>query len=580
MNYDYINCTAADIPLDLSDPAKCQIQGFLRQELTLGHSRRSLLTFISKEARSNDPCIVVAPPSDLDPVTFLHAYGWISFAEKHHCFISVLIPENQKWDDQGLDADFLNCAYKKVQSREYFTAMQDCIYLFGFGDGASIAQQAAMKMTSEWAGLATFGSFSPRVMQNAGQCRDTDAGQQDGELYIAAEKSQLPVWILTSDIGKQEESVIKYWKNENKNQAEPVFDAKGCAIYLPPLYQKTSSLNEEQIAQTRVSQGITSASVNASLLSYVWEYIGKARRHRSYGRKVLRYYRNPEECGAVRHTMTVDQICREWYEYVPESCRHSENPVPLVVVMHGRGGNGQSFFDISCMSQVAEERGFIAVFPTSDFYTFQKTGMKNLAVWQGNLDGKQLNSLSFIRQMIDDVKRRNAVDASRIYACGQSSGGYMTTYLALAAPELFAAVSPWSGFTFPDMKHADFRYHEADCFQNGHVPIMLLFGDKDSIFGTDSLNPLPPESSDIGNFIRFLIREYRLNDTPKQYTCTPIHYYIWENQLGTPMLKIGIVHDMPHANYAEESRIAYDEYFSRFSRVNGTLLYLGAPAEI
>ncbi len=149
-----------------------------------------------------------------------------------------------------------------------------------------------------------------------------------------------------------------------------------------------------------------------------------------------------------------------------------------------------------------------------------------------------------------------------------------------------------------DMLHydsiADYEYHtgnrllsmiapesrEADCFHNGHVPIMLLFGDKDSIFGTDNLNPLPSESSDIGNFIRFLIREYRLNDTPKQYTCTPIHYYIWENQLGTPMLKIGIVHDMPHANYAEESRIAYDEYFSRFSRVNGTLLYLGAPAEI
>lgn len=188
MNYDYIDCTAADIPVDLSDPAKCQIRGFLRQELTLENSRRSLLTFISKEARSNDPCIVVAPPSDLDPIAFLHTYGWISFAEKQHCFISVLVPENQKWNDQGLDADFLNCAYKKVQSREYFTAMQDCIYLFGFGDGSSIAQQAAMKMTSEWAGLATFGRFSSCVMQNAGQCQDTDAGQQDGELYIAAEK--------------------------------------------------------------------------------------------------------------------------------------------------------------------------------------------------------------------------------------------------------------------------------------------------------------------------------------------------------------------------------------------------------
>lgn len=117
-----------------------------------------------------------------------------------------------------------------------------------------------------------------------------------------------------------------------------------------------------------------------------------------------------------------------------------------------------------------------------------------------------------------------------------------------------------------------FLYKQLHLRQSG-IDVPAEYSSQDQVW-------LPSESSDIGNFIRFLIREYRLNDTPKQYTCTPIHYYIWENQLGTPMLKIGIVHDMPHANYAEESRISYDEYFSRFSRVNGTLLYLGAPAEI
>ena len=45
------------------------------------------------------------------------------------------------------------------------------------------------------------------------------------------------------------------------------------------------------------------------------------------------------------------------------------------------------------------------------------------------------------------------------------------------------------------------------------------------------------------------------------------------------MLKIGIVQNMPHANYAEESRIAYDEFFSKFSKAGGKLKYMGRDAE-
>ena len=33
------------------------------------------------------------------------------------------------------------------------------------------------------------------------------------------------------------------------------------------------------------------------------------------------------------------------------------------------------------------------------------------------------------------------------------------------------------------------------------------------------------------------------------------------------MLTLGLVDDMPHANYAEESRIAYDDFLCRFKRM-------------
>ena len=45
------------------------------------------------------------------------------------------------------------------------------------------------------------------------------------------------------------------------------------------------------------------------------------------------------------------------------------------------------------------------------------------------------------------------------------------------------------------------------------------------------------------------------------------------------MLKVGVVKDMFHANYPRESWIAYDEFFSKFSKkADGTLLYMGKDA--
>lgn len=68
-------------------------------------------------------------------------------------------------------------------------------------------------------------------------------------------------------------------------------------------------------------------------------------------------------------------------------------------------------------------------------------------------------------------------------------------------------------------------------------------------------------------------------DEPGCYQVGEITYYVFRNAKGTPMLTVGRVKDMPHANYPRESWISYDEFMSRFSRKeDGTLLYMGKPA--
>ena len=60
--------------------------------------------------------------------------------------------------------------------------------------------------------------------------------------------------------------------------------------------------------------------------------------------------------------------------------------------------------------------------------------------------------------------------------------------------------------------------------------------------------------------------------------CGEITYYVYFNRNHVPMLVVGNVKDMTHANYPRESWIAYDEFLCRYSKLkDGTLLYMGRP---
>ena len=343
---------------------------------------------------------------------------------------------------------------------------------------------------------------------------------------------------------------------------------------MPKNLSRISSINDAQISQVRVTLGYHLEDLTEDLLSYVWDYIGAARRHRSYGNKVLRYYRDPavKENGADYHQMVVGGMKREWYEYIPERFRDTDKKLPVVVVFHGRGGNGQSFFDITDMSLVAEERGFIALFPTADLYQIRPEGYRGVRLWNGNYQGTEIDSLPFFRAMIKDLQQRQPVDDGRIYACGQSSGGYMAACCAYQASDLFAAVAPWSGFTFPGAKGLELPTGAEKEIKG--VPIYLLAGKKDAMFGAPVPNISDPQCQ-LDQFLRYVLEENEMEMEYDTYECYPIEYYIWRKN-GVPMLTLGLVDDMPHANYAEESRISYDDFLCRFHKdASGKRYYMG-----
>ena len=183
--------------------------------------------------------------------------------------------------------------------------------------------------------------------------------------------------------------------------------------------------------------------------------------------------------------------------------------------------------------------------------------------------------MKFIRELVADVESRHSVDKSRVYAMGQSSGGMMSDLLAYTAGDIFAAVAPWSALRCPSK-----MYREWSACQQ-HVPTMMIYGDQDFLTAGHGEDPVLPFclSDELRATLMEKLETYHLDPANVEtWKTEPITWYAFPDKQGVPMVVIGRVDNMVHANYPEESWISYDQFLSQFHRSeDGTLYYRGRP---
>jgi poly(hydroxyalkanoate) depolymerase family esterase len=118
---------------------------------------------------------------------------------------------------------------------------------------------------------------------------------------------------------------------------------------------------------------------------------------------------------------------------------------PLVVVLHGCTQNAAGYDLSSGWSKLAGEHGFAVLFPEQ-----RQSNNPNLCfnwfVPQHSRRGRG-EALS-IKQMIDTVRARHAVDASRIFVTGLSAGGAMACVMLATYPEVFAGGAIIAGLPY------------------------------------------------------------------------------------------------------------------------------------
>jgi poly(hydroxyalkanoate) depolymerase family esterase len=182
---------------------------------------------------------------------------------------------------------------------------------------------------------------------------------------------------------------------------------------------------------------------------------------------------------------------RDYHGYVPSTYR-AGTPMPLLVALHGCTENDVGFDLLSGWSALAEQRGFLVVFPD------QSTLANPAQCWNWSLSVNQhrgLGEASIIAGITNLMRSRYTVDARRTYVTGVSAGAVMSVIMGVTYPDLYAAVSSLAGCEYecdllqlraPDQAGLD-AWREMGS-RARPVPTIIFQGDADLV--------VPPSTAD------------------------------------------------------------------------------------
>jgi polyhydroxybutyrate depolymerase len=165
--------------------------------------------------------------------------------------------------------------------------------------------------------------------------------------------------------------------------------------------------------------------------------------------------RSPQVAGEAS-TVALEHGGRErrYHLHVPP---HAQNiaGMPLLLVLHGGGGNGEQVRATTGLAEAGVRAGFVVVFPDGTGPLRQKLLTWNsggIAVYAAEHD---IDDVAFLRAVVKDVQRRVPIDAERVFAAGHSNGGMMCHRLAREAADVFSGIAVVAGamnFTAVDAK--------------------------------------------------------------------------------------------------------------------------------
>jgi polyhydroxybutyrate depolymerase len=176
----------------------------------------------------------------------------------------------------------------------------------------------------------------------------------------------------------------------------------------------------------------------------------------------------PLEPGDSSRSLIFDGIKRSYILHIPTGFDPSQ-PVPLVLVFHGLGLDGNEMIHISGFNIQADKSGFIVAYPDG---TGTKTSW-NAGHCCGQAALKNVNDVGFVQALIEELSSLVTLDPQRIYATGFSNGAIFAYRLGCELSRQIAAIGPVSATqTVEDLQA---------CQPGRPVPVIHFHGTADKL---------------------------------------------------------------------------------------------------
>jgi polyhydroxybutyrate depolymerase len=153
-----------------------------------------------------------------------------------------------------------------------------------------------------------------------------------------------------------------------------------------------------------------------------------------------------------QHTMMHGGIERSYLVRIPGQLKQHSSKMPLVLVLHGGGGNAAHAERMTGFTEKARKEGFIVVYPEGTGRLRGKLLTWNAGHCCGYAMNNRVNDVAFIDALIERLIKDYPVDPERVYVTGMSNGGMMTHRLGVELSSRFAAIAPVVATLFGDEK--------------------------------------------------------------------------------------------------------------------------------
>lgn len=165
--------------------------------------------------------------------------------------------------------------------------------------------------------------------------------------------------------------------------------------------------------------------------------------------------------------MDIGGVRRWWLVHEPAN-RSSAGPLPVVLVLHGGGGNPRNAGMMSGMSELADRKGFLAVYPAGMGRFPRRLLTWNAGFCCGYAMDRDVDDVAFLAALIERLIKEGRADPKRVFMTGMSNGAMMAQRFACERAGLVAAIAPVAG-----------QLNVGTCKPSRPVAVLMIHGLKD-----------------------------------------------------------------------------------------------------